>query len=49
METLKDVLDFVFKTIDLPLEREKTRQKYIQAHKCLNILFTNWKLYRMIK
>ena len=36
METLEDVLDFVFVAIDLPLELEKTRQKYIQAHKCLN-------------
>ena len=37
METLKDDLDFVFVAIDLPLELEKTRQKYIQEHKCLNI------------
>ena len=36
METSKDVLDFVFNAIDLPLELERTRQKYIQAHKCLN-------------
>ena len=36
METLEDVLDFVFVAIYLPLELEKTRQKYIQAHKCLN-------------
>ena len=36
MEALKDLLDFVFDAIDLPLELEKTRQKYIQAHKCLN-------------
>ena len=36
METIKDVLDFVFLAIDLPLELEKTPQKYIQAHKCLN-------------
>ena len=37
MKTLKDVLDFVFVAIDLLLEIEKTCQKYIQAHKCLNI------------
>ena len=36
METLKDLLDFVFEAIDLPFELEETRQKYIQAHKCLN-------------
>ena len=36
METLKDLLDFVFEAIDEPLELEETRQKYIQAHKCLN-------------
>ena len=36
METLKDLLDFVFEAIDAPIELEKTRQKYIQAHKCLN-------------
>ena len=36
METLGDLLDFVFVAIDLPLELEKTRQKYIQARKCLN-------------
>ena len=35
METLKDLLDFVFVAIDLPLKLERTRQKYIQAHKCL--------------
>ena len=27
----------MFDAIDLPLSLEKTRQKYIQAHKCLNI------------
>ena len=31
-----DVLDFVFVAIDLPLELERTRQKCIQEHKCLN-------------
>ena len=36
MKTLKDVLDFVFVAIDLPLELEKTRQNFLQAHKCLN-------------
>ena len=36
METIGDLLDFVFVAIDLPLELERTRQKYIQAHKCLN-------------
>ena len=36
METLKDLLNFVFVAVDLPLELERTRQKYIQAHKCLN-------------
>ena len=36
METLKAVLDFMFVAIDLPLELERTRQKYIQAHKCVN-------------
>ena len=36
METLKAVLYFVFDAIDLPTERERTRQKYIQAHKCSN-------------
>ena len=35
METLKDVLHFVFDAIDLPTETERTPQKYIQAHKCL--------------
>ena len=35
MEILKDLLDFVSVAIDLPLELERTRQKYIQAHKCL--------------
>ena len=35
METLKDVLDYVFLAIDLPLKPEETRQKYIQAHNCL--------------
>ena len=37
METSKDLLDFVFEVTDAPLGLEKTRQKYIQAHKCLNI------------
>ena len=36
MKILKDVLYFVFDAIDLPTEIEETRQKYIQAHKCLN-------------
>ena len=36
METLRDLSDFVFEAIDLPLQPEKTRQKYIPAHKCLN-------------
>ena len=36
METLKDVLDFVFVATDLPLELDRTRQKYIQAHNSLN-------------
>ena len=36
METLKDVLDFVFLAIDLPLKLERTRQKHIQAHKGLD-------------
>ena len=36
MKTLKDVLYFVIDAIDLPTETERTRQKYIQAHKCLN-------------
>ena len=36
METLKDLLDFVFEAIDAPLALEKTRQKYIPAHKSLN-------------
>ena len=36
METTKDLLDFVFEVIDAPLAIEKNRQKYIQAHKCLN-------------
>ena len=36
METLKDLLDFVFVAIDEPLELEETRQQYIQAHKSLN-------------
>ena len=35
METLKDVLDFVFLAIDLPLKLERTRQKNIQARDCL--------------
>ena len=35
METLKDLLDFVFQATDAPLALEKTRQKYVQAHKCL--------------
>ena len=35
MKTLKDVLYFVFDAIDLPTETERTRRKYIQAHKCL--------------
>ena len=34
METLGDLLDFVFVAIDLPLELERTRQKYNEAHKC---------------
>ena len=29
-------LYFVYDAIDLPTETERTRQKYIQAHKCLN-------------
>ena len=37
METLKDVLDFVFIATDLPLELDRTRQKYVQTHKCLKI------------
>ena len=36
MNTIKDLLDFVFEAIDAPLALEKTRQKYIQAHECLN-------------
>ena len=36
METLKGHLEFVFEAIDAPLAPEKTRQKYIQAHKCLS-------------
>ena len=36
MKTLKDVLCFVYDAIDLRTEIEKTRQKYFQAHKCLN-------------
>ena len=36
METLRVLFDFVFVKIDLPLELKRTRQKYIQAHKCLN-------------
>ena len=36
METLRDLLDFVFVAIDLSLELERTLQKYCQAHKCLN-------------
>ena len=36
METLKDVLCFVFDAFDLPTETERTCQNYIQAHKCLN-------------
>ena len=41
METLKDLLDFVFEAIDAPLALEKTRQKYIQAGKCLNKYLQN--------
>ena len=37
MNKLKDLLDFVFEAIDAPLALEKTSQKYIQEHKCLNI------------
>ena len=36
METLKDVLYFVFDAIDLPEETERTCQNYIQAQECLN-------------
>ena len=36
MKTLKDVLCFAYDAIDLPTETEETRQKYVQAHKCLN-------------
>ena len=36
MKTLKDVLYLVFDAIDLPTETERTPEKYIQAHKCLN-------------
>ena len=36
MKTLKHVLYFVFDAIDLPTETERTGQKYIHAHKCLN-------------
>ena len=36
MNTIKDLLDFVFEVIDAPLALEKTRRKYIQAHKCSN-------------
>ena len=36
MKRLKVVLYFAFDAIDLPTETERTRQKYIQAHKCLN-------------
>ena len=36
MKTLKDVLYFAYDAIDLPTETKRTRQKYIQAHKCLN-------------
>ena len=36
MKTLKDVLYFVYHAIDLPTGTERTRQKFIQAHKCLN-------------
>ena len=34
METLKDLSDFVFFAIDLPLQLEENRRKYIQAHQC---------------
>ena len=36
MKTSKDIFDFCFEVYDWPLELEKTRQKYIQAHKCSN-------------
>ena len=36
METFKDVVDFVFDAIDLPLQLEETRQKNFRAQKCLN-------------
>ena len=36
MKALKDVLYFVYDAIDLPTKTEKSRQKRIQAHKCLN-------------
>ena len=36
MERIKDLLNFVIEAIDAPLALEKTRQKYIQAHMCLN-------------
>ena len=36
MKTLKDGLYFVYDAIELPTETERTRPKYIQAHKCLN-------------
>ena len=36
LKTLRDVLEFVFDAVDLPLQLEETPQKYIQAHKCLN-------------
>ena len=38
METLEDIFDFCFEVYDWPLELEKTRQKCIQARKCLNDL-----------
>ena len=40
MKTLKNDLYFAFDAIDLPTETERTREKFIQAHKCLKILFT---------
>ena len=50
METLKDLLDFVFEAFDAPLALEKTRQKYIQAHKCVsNYLRTSIVPYDKIK
>ena len=36
MKTIKNVLFFGYDAIDLPTETERNRQKYIQAHKCLN-------------